>query len=442
MKCKIEIVFLILLIALISCRDKGDTDKTINVQDKETKPEEGKKVPAIDSKLPVELEKLKDVDTKQLVNMLLEKKDKKERIRIYIQLSEVMDNRANYHPKSRIYFQELANEIVKKESVELIEELEGRLKDKSRKAKIWRSVMLCENEEKKKLLKKWSVNNPEVMILLPHHPDGYEMLFKIVEDKNLHGNERAMGVIYLQMFAEKRTVERLKKYIEDKTVVGLQGAKELTTLGKIVQDTILKVGQNIHNKETEIENSQRNMEDRLNEYFRYLTNAPPISYIDRKVPEYERLVKIGIKIVPTIIIRLKKYPNSTVPLVCLLQDITKKKFKKKTTGDNVGTIRMGKNMIKWWSGAEVETRKDFKRLYRKLKYARKNNKKAVHSLYEEIEKLGILALPLLIDKLRKGDKGTLKIISELTDKKVKVDATLDECLVWWERNKEFYKITK
>lgn len=59
-------------------------------------------------------------------------------------------------------------------------------------------------------------------------------------------------------------------------------------------------------------------------------------------------------------------------------------------------------------------------------------------ILKEIENLGILALPLLVEEIAKGEDPLIQIVAELTDGQVAEDASPTACLAWWAANKSYW----
>ncbi len=60
--------------------------------------------------------------------------------------------------------------------------------------------------------------------------------------------------------------------------------------------------------------------------------------------------------------------------------------------------------------------------------------------WNRLAKLGVAALPLIIEKIEQGESGLIPIVSMLTDNKLKNDAGIKDVLDWWKANKEKWTI--
>ena len=56
-------------------------------------------------------------------------------------------------------------------------------------------------------------------------------------------------------------------------------------------------------------------------------------------------------------------------------------------------------------------------------------------------KYGVANLPFMTEKVQKGNTDLVPLISELVDAKLPPDATQQECLNWWNKNKSSWTIS-
>lgn len=87
-----------------------------------------------------------------------------------------------------------------------------------------------------------------------------------------------------------------------------------------------------------------------------------------------------------------------------------------------------------WLSAEFEA---FYVEWQQLK--RKGDKEAATAKYAQMKTLGIAAVPCMIEKIKAGDAGLIPLVSEFSGtrvKSVKENATREEILQWWDRNKQ------
>ncbi len=107
-------------------------------------------------------------------------------------------------------------------------------------------------------------------------------------------------------------------------------------------------------------------------------------------------------------------------------------------GDAISGVGL---LCEWWPKARKETPAKFSRLYSQWKELRRQNKKdEVSNKLRQIRNLGLAALPDIMDQIMHGDKELISIVSTLTRGKVDPNATLDECVSWWQDNKEKWRI--
>jgi len=167
-------------------------------------------------------------------------------------------------------------------------------------------------------------------------------------------------------------------------------------------------------------------------------------------PYYQKIVGLGVEAVPLILTRMRTHPFIATALL----DITKWRYHIKRTGDvpkefvwtveefpdEVGTtgppdgIRLCE---RWWTEFRKQVPERFSTLYGEWQGLKKEGKsKEADEKFQRIKDLGIDVLPLLVEKVQKGDTDLIPAIAYLTDKKMPESATAAECISWWEANKE------
>ena len=98
-----------------------------------------------------------------------------------------------------------------------------------------------------------------------------------------------------------------------------------------------------------------------------------------------------------------------------------------------------KSWIRWFKVVKASTQQHFIELYNnysEVKQSRFNEKSAISYSRSKIADLGIAALPLIIQKIEKGEADLIPLVSQLTDNKIKSDAQKKEVLDWWKSNKD------
>jgi hypothetical protein len=138
-------------------------------------------------------------------------------------------------------------EIVLQRDYAGLEKLELLLENHYAKKILWISlswrVRRVEDEEGRNLLKKWAMKNTSSPVLLCHHPNGIELMMRMIEDRNIEGDKRAQCALFLENMENTDLLPRLKKYINDKTVVFITSSRsgKPTTLGDIIKNTVRKL---------------------------------------------------------------------------------------------------------------------------------------------------------------------------------------------------------
>jgi hypothetical protein len=178
---------------------------------------------------------------------------------------------------------------------------------------------------------------------------------------------------------------------------------------------------------------------------RYLSDTTGIT-----APQFDEIVKLGIPALPFIFEKME-----SDPILCVAaQKITKKKFHTIRTGEdpnvrrwsveefpdinNVERIDWPLLWLIWWNdNGGSRTSEQFEKLYNEWKTLKKTgNQIEAEKKYERMMDLGIFALPNMMGKIEQGDTELIKVVSELTDNRVKNDANQSDCLIWWQENKQ------
>ena len=105
-------------------------------------------------------------------------------------------------------------------------------------------------------------------------------------------------------------------------------------------------------------------------------------------------------------------------------------------------IENSKRYVKWWKEGRKETPAIFDRYCSDYESAVKEKNEVVSKeLLMKIKRLGIDVLPYMVEKMKEGNEYLTPIFIDLTSRKdsnknLKSTATKEECLKWWEENRE------
>jgi hypothetical protein len=95
----------------------------------------------------------------------------------------------------------------------------------------------------------------------------------------------------------------------------------------------------------------------------------------------------------------------------------------------------------WWREGRKQTPQRFVTLYKDWTELKKQGKgEETKEKYQRIVDIGIIILPYLIEKIAQCDTALIPAVSKLTDGEVKIDAKSEECIEWWNKNKEKWYI--
>jgi hypothetical protein len=155
------------------------------------------------------------------------------------------------------------------------------------------------------------------------------------------------------------------------------------------------------------------------------------------------IAKMGPKALPNLIEKLEKTGDLGLNFPIIL--ITKKSFIKSEwpQGRYGDSTTEAKLFIEWWDIGRKQTPKYFAERYSKWKILREqgNEKESeAKAELENIRALGIAALPMIIEKVKQGDKELIPIVSKLTDGQVEENASIPQCAAWWRDNKQKWLI--
>jgi hypothetical protein len=181
------------------------------------------------------------------------------------------------------------------------------------------------------------------------------------------------------------------------------------------------------------------LEKRINAWSIYIEEHPYLS--DLTGNEYYRSIfDLGIPAVPYMI---EKIEQGNWALGDGVTIITKKRFEEYErpefiVNDSKSTAGA---VVKWWEKGRKDTLVKFDKLYReKNDFKSKGRSHEVIKKSQEICALGIAALPYLFRNVEQGDLELLEIISKLTNGKVNPKSRIQECISWWQQNKEDWLI--
>ena len=97
--------------------------------------------------------------------------------------------------------------------------------------------------------------------------------------------------------------------------------------------------------------------------------------------------------------------------------------------------------IDWWGKGRKLTPEQFTERYWRWKKLREEGQQdEARECQEEIRKVGIAGLPMIMEKIKQGDAELIPVVTRLTDRKVEANASAKQCLAWWQENREKWLI--
>jgi hypothetical protein len=113
---------------------------------------------------------------------------------------------------------DLIYQIAKQGDFEGLELLEKDIPSPPWKYEFWEAVTDNDTMDgARKLLVKWAIENPAVIILMKYHPNGLNLLIEMAEDKNTDHNRAVCLEILASMPDATKVLDRIKALISDKS---------------------------------------------------------------------------------------------------------------------------------------------------------------------------------------------------------------------------------
>jgi hypothetical protein len=165
------------------------------------------------------------------------------------------------------------------------------------------------------------------------------------------------------------------------------------------------------------------------------------SYGPRSYQYLHKIAKIGTPVLPYLMEKAAETEDMSLSLP--INIITRKAFLRSEWPEAIPIDSRGeiKLYVNWWRNGRKLTHQQFGKRYsqwKKLKGEGKEDEAGKKT--EEIRALGIAALPMLLDKIKQGDKELISIISKLTKAQVDPNTSISQCFAWWVDNKEKWLI--
>jgi hypothetical protein len=100
-----------------------------------------------------------------------------------------------------------------------------------------------------------------------------------------------------------------------------------------------------------------------------------------------------------------------------------------------GTAQYKKLWQHWLKVRETWTEREFEKRYERWLKGRGDSQDE-----RRLRGVGITALPLIIEKVEQGEAALIPVVSRLVDQELPQVATQQECLTWWQKNKDRWLI--
>jgi hypothetical protein len=149
----------------------------------------------------------------------------------------------------------------------------------------------------------------------------------------------------------------------------------------------------------------------------------------------EDIVGLGVKVIPILIERMHQD-------ICLAYAITLISQWRFIPGEREGKQIFGFKALadfysNWWKEGQGGIKRLFEERYQRLKRVwNSSTQEEFEGAIRDLEYLGIAALPYFFEKIKDNETVFIPIVSRLSKTALKSDATVEECLLWWEKNKD------
>lgn len=201
------------------------------------------------------------------------------------------------------------------------------------------------------------------------------------------------------------------------------------------------------------ENIKEEFEQKYRVWREYISSHPEFRLLSIAGPQFEcpqfkEIVKVGPPVLPYVVQKIEENPNEQL-LWKAIEEIAKVKIlaeydkaKRMAVFPDFPNVTPGEEVyVYWWKTARKETPKRFEMLNAEWEELKNEGKEdEAKEKYKEIRHLGIAALPMMMDKVGEGDRELVAVVSELTAGKVDPNASIPQCVSWWEQNKEDWLI--
>jgi hypothetical protein len=181
------------------------------------------------------------------------------------------------------------------------------------------------------------------------------------------------------------------------------------------------------------------MNKRIDAWTEFLKLNPRLSSVTSN-QYYRDIVDLGMSSVPYLMERIQK---GNWALGGAVYQITKKRFEESEwppgrLGDSISAAKL---LIDWWPKARKDSAKKFENLRAEWQNLQREGKKdQSQEKYTKMRNLGLATLPVIMEKVAAGDRELVPLVSQLTTAKVDPNASIEQCVSWWEQNKEQWLI--
>ena len=155
--------------------------------------------------------------------------------------------------------------------------------------------------------------------------------------------------------------------------------------------------------------------------------------------EFTDILELGVKALPILVERMRQdcRLSHAITMISGWRLIPGEMEQKRIYGG----IAASNYYSEWWQNGQAGIKKLFDERYVAWKSAKtKAMKKDADQLLKTLDSLGVAAFPYFFEKIGNNDLEFIPVVSRLSKHAIKPDATIQECLAWWKKNKEEWMI--
>lgn len=158
------------------------------------------------------------------------------------------------------------------------------------------------------------------------------------------------------------------------------------------------------------------------------------------LPSFHKgIVGLGVKSVPILIERMQQ----DFCLAYAITLITKWRFiPGERVAKNITSFKaLAEFYSGWWQDGQAGIKMLFEHRYKRWQEVANSPKQEVKmAALRDLDYLGVAALPYFFEKIENNETAFISVVSGITQGAIKPKSSVEECGLWWEKNKEDWLI--